>query len=372
MKNLFVAALILLVFKSASAQQYIINAHITGFKDQTKFILKDNDVDANIDSAFIIQDHFVLKGTLESAPKALWLYTTVGQTFYYTNLLIGNEKVDITGDIKDFPFDLKITGSKSQDGLNSLFSLVKSYYKKRNELVAQYFKLSGDSAKIKGKEIWKIIGKLDSSDHAIKKTFIKNNLNSYAGLEEVFFVKESYSKDSLTAMYNALTPEYRKSSFGQRIGNYIKVGETLKLGDNSFDFSAIDKTGASHKLSDAKGKYVLLDFSATYCGPCMQSIAELKKLAESHADDLNVITFSGDGGKATWLTGVKRDNIPWLSLWDGKGSYGETIMKYGVNGFPTFFLIDPQGKIVNKWVGYETGALQPNVDKAIAMKKAVN
>lgn len=372
MKNLFITVFILFVFKSANAQQYIINVHITGFKDQTKFILKDNDVDANIDSAIIIQDHFVLKGTLENAPKALWLYTTVGQNFYYTTLLIGNEKVDITGDIKDFPFDVKITGSKSQDESTAMFSLIKADYKKRNDLVAQYFKLTGDSAQIKGKEIWKIIGKLDSTDDVIKKNFIKNNLNSYAGLQELFYQKKTYSKDSLTAMYNALTPEYRKSSFGQRIGNYIKVGETLKVGDNSFDFSAIDKTGVSHKLSDAKGKYVLLDFSTTYCGPCMQSIGELKGLAGSHADNLSIITFSGDGGKATWLTGVKRDNISWLSLWDGKGSYGETIMKYGVSGYPTFFLIDPQGKIVNKWVGYETGALQPNVDKAIAAKKAAN
>jgi peroxiredoxin len=372
MKNLIITTLFLIAFKCASAQQYTINVHITGFKDHTKFLLKDNDVDANIDSAFIANDRFVLKGKLNDTPKSLWLYTTVEEKFYYANLLIGNEKIDITGSIEDFPFDLKITGSKIQDGFNQINELTKADYKMRNELVAQYFQLSGDSAKIKGKQIWNIIGKIDSTDDATRRIFIKNNLNSYAGLQELFFLKKTYGKDSLTNMYNSLKPEYNKSTFGQRIATYLKIGDILKQGDNSVDFEAIDKIGLTHKLTENKGKYILLDFSTTYCGPCMESLEDLKKLSTSKADGLTIITFSGDGGKATWLTGLKRDNPPWLSLWDGKGSYGETIMKYGVSGFPTFFLIDPQGKIINKWVGYEKGSLETNVNKALADKKVTN
>ena len=139
------------------------------------------------------------------------------------------------------------------------------------------------------------------------------------------------------------------------------------------DFEAMDKDGHKHHLSDTKGKYVLLDFSTTYCGPCIESLKDLKIISKKYADQIQIISFSGDGGKATWLKGINRDRPAWLTLWDGKGNYGETILKYGVTGYPSFFLIDPQGKIVSKWVGYgkdpgKKGSLETEVDEFLTKK----
>jgi peroxiredoxin len=168
-------------------------------------------------------------------------------------------------------------------------------------------------------------------------------------------------------------PLYKQSLFGQRIGNYLKVGDILNKGNNITDFEALDKDGNKHRLSEIKGKYILLDFSTTYCGPCIESLEDLKIISKKYAEQLGIVSFSGDGGKATWLKGISRDQPAWLSLWDGKGSYGETILKYGVTGYPTFFLIDPQGKIVSKWSGYgkspgEKGSLETKVDELMANK----
>ncbi|MFI5140078.1 MAG: DUF4369 domain-containing protein, partial [Sphingobacteriales bacterium] len=100
------------------AQQYVIKAHITGFNNGAKFYLKDIDADADIDSAFIQNDHFVLNGKLAETPQSLWLYSQTGKNYYYVTLMIGNEDININGDIKDFPFDLSVTGSKTQDEHN--------------------------------------------------------------------------------------------------------------------------------------------------------------------------------------------------------------------------------------------------------------
>ena len=93
-----------------------------------------------------------IQGTLH---LSLWLCSTLGQKFYYTTLMMGNDTIQIKGDIKDMPFDLAITGSKTQDDHNMLIDLTKAGFKKRNQLMEDYVALKGDSVKIKSKQIWK-------------------------------------------------------------------------------------------------------------------------------------------------------------------------------------------------------------------------
>jgi thiol-disulfide isomerase/thioredoxin len=375
MKKSVLLLLSLSILKIAIAQQYSINGHITGFANGTKFYLTDVDVNSNIDSAIIKDNEFVMKGKLEMTPKSLWLTSQSGKEFHYVTLLLNNEPINIRGDVKDFPFDLTITGSKTQDEHNEYIKLIKTNYKTRNKLVNDYFALKGDTAevKVKGKQIWKIIAKIDSADDLIQRTYVTAHLNSYEGLFNLFFIKGKYPKDTLAKMYNSLPPEFKHSAYGQRIENYLKVGDILKKGDVMADFEALDKTGRKHRLSDIKGKYILLDFSATYCGPCVKSLTDLNNISKKYADRIDIVSFSGDGGKETWLKGVNRDKPSWLSLWDGKGNYSETILKYGITGYPTFCLIDPQGKIVERWVGYDKepdkkGSLETDLDNFLAKK----
>lgn len=355
---------------NCSSQQYVISATITGFPDSTKFFLKDLDTDTDIDSAAITHNSFRMKGSLGSSPQSLWLCTTYNNNFYYTTLLIGNDSISVKGDIKDFPFDLAVTGSQIQDDLNILNALTRDGYKKRNQLVAEFFSLKGDSANIQGKAIWDTIRILDSTTQFLTKGFIHDHLNTYPALQYMYFLRNVYGRDALRTLYAALAAPMQESQFGLRIANYLKVGDPVKKGDPMEDFAAFDKEGRVHRPSEYKGKYILLDFSTTYCGPCMESVIDMKKLSAAYSDKLAIVSLSGDGGKKTWLTGIDRDRPSWLSLWDGKGIYSETMIKYGVSGFPTFCLIDPQGRILSLWTGYGknddgTGSLEEAVTKTI-------
>ncbi|MEO6851269.1 MAG: TlpA disulfide reductase family protein [Mucilaginibacter sp.] len=373
MKKVFISIVVSLLALAASAQQFEIRANITGFSNGTKFYLTDPELNTNIDSTIIQNDHFVIKGHLDDVPKSLWVTRQDGRHYYYFTLLIGNETVDVKGDIKDMPYSMTITGSKTQNEHNLLLSQTGPLQKKRNELVEQSFALTGDSAKIKSKAIWKAISKLDSETYVIQKKFVVKNLNTYEGLDNLFFMRGAF-KDSLQQMYNSLKPEFKQSNFGQRIATYLKVGDQLKQRDQFVDFEAMDQNGKKHHLSDFKGKYILLDFSETYCGPCIQSVPDMQNIVKKHSDKMTVITFSGDGSKDMWQLGVKRDKPTWLSLWDGKGIYGATPLKYGVTGFPDFIVIDPNGKIISNWMGYGKnddgrGSLETNVDKLLANGK---
>jgi thiol-disulfide isomerase/thioredoxin len=199
----------------------------------------------------------------------------------------------------------------------------------------------------------------------MQMSFIRSHLNSYAALHELSFFKVKVDKDTLQKMYNRLEDIYKESPDGMRLLTYLEVGDPLKKGDSLFDFEALDTSGKKYQLSAFKGKYILLDFTQAYCVPCMQSVEELKKMNSLYKDKLAIISFSTDLSKQVWYKTVLRDRPSWLSLWDGRGTFARPVLKYGVTGYPTFTLIDPDGKIAWIGAGYGDGMFSDLLPKYI-------
>ena len=342
--------------------KYVITGNVTGFPDSTIVYLQNLSTEEKFDSALIIGGKFQLIGHLQDEPEQIWLTSNVGNKFIFTNLLIGNEKVKITGDIKDFPFNVKITGSPSQDDLNHLRDLTKMFDIKRDSLVKSFFELSPNEQEEKGKEIVSAINKLDDTTHAIRVQYVKSHINTYPGIIYLGYLKNSLPKDTVRALYNKLSNEIRSSKYAKVIEIYLK-DKIPEIGDTYYDFKAIDRNNDTIVFSSLVGKYILLDFTSAYCGPCVKSAAELRLINRTYSDSLEIVSFSGDANKVIWLKSLKRDSVSWISLWDGKGTYSETYIKYGVQGLPTFFLIDPNGIIIDKWSGYGEGLLKKKLSR---------
>ncbi len=121
-------------------------------------------------------------------------------------------------------------------------------------------------------------------------------------------------------------------------GNYVK------------DFSLQDKEGNIFNLSHFKGKYVLLDFWASWCGGCISEMHTLKPIYnEIKRDNLEFISISLDDNKEKWITALKKIDIPWLSLWDSDGFKKSTFKdQFGFNQIPFIALISPEGRILSR------------------------
>jgi peroxiredoxin len=358
MKKLSILILIvsLMTISCKNQKGYVITGELTGFPDSTMLYLQNLSTQDNFDSACIINNKFVFRGQLENVPEQIWLHMTVNKQFYYTNLLIGNEKIGIHGDIKDFPRDVKISGSKVQEEYSYFLDLTKALQLKRDSLVKRFLELPPEMQDEKGKEIWDKIKVIDDTTFAINVSYVESHLNTFSGVIELGYLKKSYSKDSLKAMYERLSPEIKASRYAKIIKIYLRE-KISEVGDTYHDFEAINKDEEKVKFSELTGKYILLDFTSAGCGPCIQSAEELRIIEKTFNDSLAVVSFSGDAKKDIWLNSLKRDSVTWISLWDGKGSSSETWIKYGVQGIPAFFLIDPSGKIIDKWIGYGKGSL---------------
>jgi peroxiredoxin len=351
----FISAI--LFYSCNKAETYKITGELTGFPDSTMLYLTNLSTEEKFDSALIIKGRFVFIGKLDDTPEQIWLNTQVDKQFIYANLLIGNEVVKVRGDIKDFPWDVKITGSKTQDDNNYLQDLLKQNSIKRDSLVQTFFNMSSESQQKQGKEIWDKINSLDKERHAIQLNYTKSYINTYPGIINLGYLKNSLPKDTIQALYNKLSPEIKSSKYAKIVEIFLKE-KISEIGDPYHEFEAFNKYGDKIKFSKLTGKFILLDFTAAYCGPCLQSAEELRFINKAYSDSLVIVSFSGDSKKDTWLKSLDRDSVSWISLWDGKGTFSETYIKYGVQGLPSFYLIDPNGKIIDKWDGYGKGSLE--------------
>lgn len=341
---------------------YLISGELTGFPDSTMFYLRNLNSDELFDSALIVKNRIVFKGKLLDEPEQIWLKTNIDNQLIYTNLLIGNEKVAIKGDKKDFPWNVQITGSKTQDDFNYLQKLTNPNEIERNSLATNFFKLPAELQQEQGKATWSKIKTLDEATQSIQVGYLKSHLNTYQGVITLGYLKNSLPKDTVQALFNKLTTKLKSSKYAKSVEVFL-TERISKIGDISHDFIAYTKDGAAIKFSEIKGSYILLDFTSASCAPCILSVEELRRINNTYSDSLVIVSYSIDAKKDNWLKSLKRDNITWISLWDGKGTFSETYLKYGVQGYPTFFLIDPNKKIIDKWAGYGAGSLEKKLNR---------
>ena len=349
-------------------QKNLVSGDLKGFTNGDKVIFQDPDQQKILDSTIISDGKFSLKIILNEIPKGYYLTIKSDSNFYYCYLFIANENVKIKGHKNDFPNNLTITGSKNHLVRSILNDKTKILDKERDKVVsflrADVPNENDSIYKIEYKKNSKRLKEIDKTTDSIKKDFVIQNLNTYYGLNELYYLRTKFEKTTLQKMYSSLKSVYKKSFYGERILNFLKVGDSLKKGNQYFDFEAKDTTGKIYKISEFSGKYILLDFTETYCGPCIESVEELKMVSKKYSDSLIIISFSADKSKLIWLTGLNRDRINWLSLSDGKGTYGKTLLKYGVDSYPTFFLINKSGKIIDIKKGFGNGIVE-NMLKAI-------
>lgn len=375
----FIALVLLCCSFTGTAQngKFSIKSHISGFEENTPVLLIDAETNGIRDTAFVKNNRFEFSGETFKEPKNFALYIPLENNVKYTMLFMADEDVSVEGNIDDFPNNLVVKGSAHHTLKANYDKRTAKHDEKMNQnrnkmLEMQQQNLWNDSLQRAYIGENGILTKINESRTDEEKRFITDNLNTYYGLQILFYKKSFYTDKELKKVFSKFSKELQSTKNGKAIQAYIDNPE-IKKGKKYIDFEALDKNGNTKKLSDFFDgkKYVLIDFSTPSCQNSMNAVPMLQHLNKEYTDKLNVVTFYVDEKKEHFEYFSNPEINSWEFLWTEKGREGFPSVRYRINATPTYYLFAPNGKLIEKWSGFHQGyydATQTKIEKLIGVK----
>jgi peroxiredoxin len=340
----------------------IIEGKIKNLKDSTIVLLRKSGA-KTIDTTYVVNQKFKFFYENKFDQGDLFfldLKTKNDSALFSTDLWIEKNNLLINGDLNKKE-TIKIVNNKTNTILKKYRNVPLKYNDQLDNLFA-----SKRSQKEKD-ETFNFY--LDSIKKDQLDFLFKNSNNSFS-LDEFFRFNDYLSKDSLSIFYNSLNSALKESVNGVLLKKHI-LSERIKIGQPFKDFEARNINGDLIKLSDYKGKIILLDFWAYWCKWChVQNKEEFSYLNEKYKNDLVIISYSLDEEKDTWIKSAKKDSHKWVNLSNLKGTKDPIAFQYGVSMLPHSFLINKEGKLIKQFIGYKRDSLiEKEIIKQLGLRK---
>lgn len=345
--------LILATFFVACQQnkQYTINGTVADANFNGKNVYVQDTAMTTIDTAVIENGAFSFKGEADSTVLRFILLDESVQATAANRIPVLIEP----GNTIEVKFDsvITVTGSPVNDAYTDLRNQQQELNKKARSIINEY-----NSAEAAGKmtdsldaEITnafeKVRSEMDSVNFSFLKNNIKNDLGKFIFASQWQMFKPEQQKELLGMTDDAFKAQPAIQRMTKRIENY----ENVAIGKPFVDFTMKDPKGNDVSLSDyaGKGKYVLVDFWASWCGPCRDEMPNVVKAYNQYKNKgFEIVGVSLDRDHDKWLQGIKDLNITWPQMSDVMFWESPVVDLYAIEGIPHTVLLDKEGKIIAK------------------------
>lgn len=324
---------------------FVITGNIKGLPEKSTVYLAGSSEADTIAKAIATGGSFTLKGKLNDADGRTLVFPELQRKMF---LFINNgDRMNIISSGTDFN-DVTVTGSASHADFEEFIFEIRpledfvEYY--RTQMQQAQTKPGRDSAAI-----------MLNTAYNIYQTSVDRFLSRKGGSPVAALVLGfSYDMDPnknaelLEKRFVFLRGKALETGYAKNIKQAIENGKIGAVGTQAIDFSQPDSAGKQISLSQFKGKYVLLDFWASWCQPCRRENPNIVAAFNQFKDkNFAILSVSIDQDRANWLQAIKTDNLTWTHVSDLQGRNAAAQL-YHVNSIPQNFLIDPNGNVIAK------------------------
>lgn len=351
------SSLLLVAFGAVSCQppaarsSFEIKGHITGLKSDSILVYAltadDNgNVKADSFTAIASNGQFLVKGDIDSPRQA---YLSTGNGGSLAAFVLEPGAISIEGDAAT---GVQITGTPENDIVKDLNAIDKGRYQRRRSMSKAY-QATSDTAEQARLE--KELTLISDSIMLDKLAFIEAHPGSLNSAGFIYVISSGAPLERLAAAYTHLDEKLKNMKDVKAAFETINGRQRTAIGNPAPAFTINDTNGTPVSLSSFRGKYVLLEFWASWCVPCRKQIPSLKAAYEKYKNKgFTILSISIDADPLKWEKALKEENMAWMNVRDiidkSRPANNSLARLYGVTPIPDNFLVDPDGKILERQV----------------------
>jgi len=308
-----------------------------------------------IDSANIQQGSFSFKGTITNPIKASLIIAHDGESLRKLRdpdiLSLYLELTTITINGKDSVYNASVSGSSLNKDNQELTQVLSPYTAQLKAAAKAFRALTKEQRTDEAEANYdKQTDAVEESQKGVLETFITAHPSSIVSLDALKTYGGYFPEASIVEpLYAGLSNDVKASVAGQQYAKWLDGWKRTALGATAPLFAQNDKDGKPVTLESFKGKYVLVDFWASWCGPCRRENPHIVEAFNQFKEkNFTILGVSLDSKQDAWLKAVQDDKLDWTQVSDLKYWKNSVAELYGVRAIPQNFLLDPHGKIIAK------------------------